>query len=73
MGLFSMASISQEYEVNPWPDKLQLKLCHMTTDDGNAFCSCCIERLFKSGADNFIVTGQEKEKHRNAKCSLKRM
>jgi len=43
---WELASISQEYEVNPWPDKLQLKLCHMTTDGGNAFCSCFIEGMF---------------------------
>jgi hypothetical protein len=51
MGLLSMASVSQEYEVNPWPDKLHLKLCHMTTDGGNAISSCFTERMFKTGTD----------------------
>jgi len=43
---WDLASVSQEYEVNPWPDKLQLELCHVTTDGGNAFCSSFIEGIF---------------------------
>jgi hypothetical protein len=39
--------------MNWWLDKLQLKLHHMTINAGNAFFSCFIERVFKSGADWF--------------------